>query len=668
MSELFLQSWILWGLPLLALPVIIHLINQYRHRTVQWAAMQFLLSAKRMNRGMARIKQIIILSLRVLILMGLIFALSRPLASGWFGVALGGKADTNIILLDRSVSMEYKDLRTGLTKRETALQKISDLLQKTSSGTRIVLMESAGTEPQELTSAADLLDLPVTGPTATEADVPGMLQRALDYVKDNTLGRTDIWVLTDLRTNDWDPGSGRWEGIRLRAQEMEALRLYILAYPDLADENFAISTGAVSRQVGVEQDSLVMDIRIQRNAASSEVRKLPLGITINGTRTVIDVDVAEDEVVLQGHTIPIDKQTVQGWGRIDLPNDANLQDNSAYFVFGEAPVRRSLVVTDDRLVAAPMLAALGAAPDSGFDYETSTISPDDVDETDWKDVALLLWHAPIPEGVIKNQLEAFVASGRTVIFFPPAEPTENEIFGARWGDWQTQPEPNAAEVGWWRPDSDLLQNSLSGKALPVGGLRLARFATVSGKTNQLARVGDNLPVIARAITDRGGAYFCGVLPRSSHSNLAREGVVFYVMLQRAMNDGVRGLSKAQMAEAGTMDLTGQEWKRLAPNDSVLLSQQMLRAGAFQNGDQFLALNRPQEEDRLLTIAEAEVEPLLGEVNYEFLQDQAGGSDALANEIWRAFLVIMGLALLAEAILCLPQTRNTVSSGSERATP
>ncbi|MFN5897292.1 MAG: BatA domain-containing protein, partial [Planctomyces sp.] len=39
----FLQSWILYAIPLTLLPIVIHLINQNRHKTVQWAATMFLL-------------------------------------------------------------------------------------------------------------------------------------------------------------------------------------------------------------------------------------------------------------------------------------------------------------------------------------------------------------------------------------------------------------------------------------------------------------------------------------------------------------------------------------------------------------------------------------------------------------------------------------------------
>ena len=52
---IFLQPWMLAALPIIALPIIIHLINQRRFQTIRWAAMMFLLAANRMSRGYARI-------------------------------------------------------------------------------------------------------------------------------------------------------------------------------------------------------------------------------------------------------------------------------------------------------------------------------------------------------------------------------------------------------------------------------------------------------------------------------------------------------------------------------------------------------------------------------------------------------------------------------------
>ena len=38
----FLQPWMLYALPVIALPIVIHLMNQRRFQTMDWGAMIFL--------------------------------------------------------------------------------------------------------------------------------------------------------------------------------------------------------------------------------------------------------------------------------------------------------------------------------------------------------------------------------------------------------------------------------------------------------------------------------------------------------------------------------------------------------------------------------------------------------------------------------------------------
>src|SRR3954463_10702552 len=112
----FLVPSLLIALPLALLPVIIHLIHLYRRRQVKWAAMMFLLAAQRMNKGLSRLRQILILALRVLAVAAIIFVITRPLAGGWLGLT-GGAPDTVLVLLDRSASMDQTNPATGLSKR-----------------------------------------------------------------------------------------------------------------------------------------------------------------------------------------------------------------------------------------------------------------------------------------------------------------------------------------------------------------------------------------------------------------------------------------------------------------------------------------------------------------------------------------------------------------------
>ena len=136
----FLQPLLLIALPLIALPIIIHLIHQRRFQTVQWAAMAFLLAATKMSKGYAKLRQWLILAARTLAIAGLIFAVSRPLSSGWLGMAAGGRIDTTIILLDRSASMGQIGAG-GRSKLESGVRRLQENLRKLESD-HYVLIDS----------------------------------------------------------------------------------------------------------------------------------------------------------------------------------------------------------------------------------------------------------------------------------------------------------------------------------------------------------------------------------------------------------------------------------------------------------------------------------------------------------------------------------------------
>ena len=209
----FLNPIWLFALPLVLIPILIHLLNQRRHRTIDWGAMQFLLSAKRMSRGMARLKQWLIMAMRMLVIAGLIFVVTRPLSSGWIGSLTGGKPETVVVVLDRSASMQQQRLQTGQTKLSLGKQKIAQALTTLGGSPSIVLVDGFSSKPIELQNAEYLLDLPAAEPTEAEADIASMLDTTLDYINDNQTGRTDVWICSDSGSNDWRPENTRWKAI-----------------------------------------------------------------------------------------------------------------------------------------------------------------------------------------------------------------------------------------------------------------------------------------------------------------------------------------------------------------------------------------------------------------------------------------------------------------------
>ncbi len=80
----------------------------------------------------------------------------------------------------------------------------------------------------------------------------------------------------------------------------------------------------------------------------------------------------------------------------------------------------------------------------------------------------------------------------------------------------------------------------------------------------------------------------------------------------------------------------------------------MHSGVFEGGDRLIALNRPRIEDNAEAITGQQFDQLLSGLNVSRVEDAAGSTRAIQQEIWRAFLVIMILALLVEALLSLPR--------------
>ena len=692
----FLQPLALIALPLIGLPILIHLINQYRHRTIPWAAMMFLMSAKRMSKGMARLRHFLILLMRVLAVAALIFVVSRPLSGGWLGSIGMSKPDATLILLDRSASMEVQDLQTGQSKRSAALQKLAELLEQGDYGTHLVLIDSANGQLQEVDSPKALLGLPTTESSATSANIPGMLESALAYLKANKSGRVDVWICSDLSENDWDVESGRWQAIREEFAQLEGVHHFLLAYADLPSSNLSVRVEHVQRWERGNDAELVLDVMVRSKGSNSTTRqKIPIEFEVNNVRSVVEVDLDRQGASLRGHRIPIDAKVHSGWGSVGLPGDANPLDNRFFFVFSEPLVRSTVVVSDDVKNSEAFRRALAIPIDPRLQHRVDVVSVDRVTEIDWKNTGLLIWQAALPRGSIAEQIAQFVDTGRVVMFFPPSQNADERLFGSRWGNWQTHrnsgqrsPVSNQQEtpeqkhstspgnlfadshsfgISWWRGDTDLLAHVESGDALPLNELRTYQYRSFESPGTPLARFDDDAPLLTRVATDHGAVYFCSTLPTAQFSSLAREGIIFYVILQRALDQGCRALAVASQRDAGPDVLADRnEWKLVAPADnSQFLSQRGLHAGVYRDGVYWTAVNRSQIEDSAMAVAVETVDTLFEGMSYRRIDVDVGDTSALASELWRIFLIAMIVALLVEAVLSLPSRRGSQQSAVSR---
>jgi hypothetical protein len=227
------------------------------------------------------------------------------------------------------------------------------------------------------------------------------------------------------------------------------------------------------------------------------------------------------------------------------------------------------------------------------------------------------------------------------------------MFGVRWTSWQEQ--KSEAPVEGWRGDQDLLAHTQSGAPLPVGSLQVRRSCGLSGELTALATLRGGAPLLARVTTDAGAVYFCTTTPAGGDSSLAANGVVLYVMVQRAMAAGAAALGSTRQLVAGEPPRDHPlTWNRVAGAEEAISTEYASHRGVYASGDRLLAVNRSAAEESPAVLAGRRVEDLFRGLDFSRVDDRAGSIGSLIQEIWRLFLTAMIVAMVAEAGLCLPK--------------
>lgn len=666
----FLQPWLLLAMPLIALPIIIHLINQWRYQTKRWGAMMFLLAANRMNRGYAKLRQYLILAMRVLALAGLIFAISRPLASGLLGLGAGGKTDTSIVLLDRSPSMQEQGVG-GQSKLDTGRRQLAQALQ-TLGASKWVLIESNSIEPQSFDSLDALVDSPGTKASSATASLPAMLQSAVDYLNANKPGPTELWICSDLRSADWSVESGNWNAVRDALQSFpQSVRIHLLAYAEPAETNLSVRVTDVRRESTDAGNQVVMSLVVSQSTSEdspSAKRVVPVQIEIDGARSELSVEMTGNQAEVRNHRVSLSGNQKRGWGKVSIPADQNNADNEFYLVFDEPPVRRIVLVSEDRDATRPLEIAAAVAPDGQAPSTVDVVAPDQLDSLVLDGASLVIWQTTLPQGDLAGAMREYIGKGGQVIFFPSAGVLSGllsgvggsgvDFMGVQWGEWVARDENSKVMVENWRGDQDLLAATRSGAGLPVGQLEVRGYAKLTGEGSKLATLTGGDSLLLRVPTEKGGVYFCTASPSGDSSTLAANGIVLYAVIQRAIDQGLSALGNNTARIAGPADEPTENWKRLRTSlggDDQLLSTEMpWQAGVYQNEERLFAINRSLPEDQRDVVSDKELARLFEGLDFSRVNDSAGSLAGIVREIWRLFLISMIVAMLAEAILCMPR--------------
>ena len=679
----FIQPWILLALPLVSVPIIIHLVNQRRFQTVPWAAMMFLLQASRMSSGYTKLRQWLILLMRALAVACLVFFTSRPLASGLIGLLGSRSSEVAIVLLDRSPSMQEAKSGSGQTKLLGALTQLAGTL-KTLGVQRVVVFDSANEKPIEFESPSAMVSDPSLVANGITSDIPGMLERALLYIKNSRFGNVNVWICSDMRESDWRSRDGRWaadrEGFIGLAQEVQ---FQVLDLGAASNENRSIRVLSAKRVKGTQGVELSLSFKIERTLGSTipTTIQIPVEVEVGGARTVLNVDLQSESAEVNDYRIALSSENDnasldRGWGLVRIPGDTNSADNTSYFVYEKPPARRTVIVSDNPRVIEAIELCTNISPEQAIECQTETVASSQLDAIDWNAIALVVWHEQLPEGRSLELLTQFIEQGGQVLLFPPETPNDTRALGVQWTGWQSldvnsnagasETDATLARVQQWRNDSELLGNTLNGAPLPVGQLGIKRICKLQADGTVLAAMNDELPLLMRidaAGSAKNGVYVCTTTPSLRDSTFASDGIVMYIAIQRVLAAGSARIGSTRIMTVGMPNGSFFENAVQTAGDGTVLSNQFSQhTGVYRNDTLLIAQNRLSDEDSGKLVNAETLSSLFGALKWSRIEVGASAR-SLVQEIWRWFLIIMLVAMVFEAILCIPKRRPVIASRS-----
>ncbi len=203
------------GVLFASIPIVIHILNRRRYKTVPWAAMDFLLRAMRKNRRRLKFEQWLLLAARCLVMLLVATALARPLGcrEGAFAALTGTRSGLHVFVIDNSYSMAYEaDRSEARTHLDQAKVLAKEQIKRLSAGGEAVAIVTAS-RPAAAVLSAPTYDLAAASSAVDKieqsfggTDIPGALRAAAEIGKEEKapFSKT-LYIMTDGTRSAWEP-------------------------------------------------------------------------------------------------------------------------------------------------------------------------------------------------------------------------------------------------------------------------------------------------------------------------------------------------------------------------------------------------------------------------------------------------------------------------------
>ena len=416
------------GIGLLSVPVIIHLINRLRYRTVEFAAMEFLLQSEEQNRRRVFIEQLLLLLLRLLIVALVTLLIGRLILDSSQLAVFRGATLHQVVVLDDSLSMQdrsgpqpafdrARDYVRGLVGTGDVPGRMKLSVYRASRPDEPVVGLAERTVDRTLADELDAI-LGDLRPSHQSANLPAILDRVGERIKSEPDTIAAVHLVTDARESDWaDESTTR---PLLEAIEAAGGRITIVRTVDRSGENLTVADLSPAAAVAAVDVPMRMTITV-RNGGAEASRPTAATVSLDGRELPTKVEFAPIEPgqsASRTAEVLVDQPGLHEVA-VELPSDAVEGDNRRAVAI-DVPVENPVLIVDsDPSGAGGQYIADGLAADRSLTgFAPLIISPAELRRTplDRYQVVYLVNVGRLDSDAVDG-LRKYVAGGGGLVWF-----------------------------------------------------------------------------------------------------------------------------------------------------------------------------------------------------------------------------------------------------------
>lgn len=405
----FLYPEFLWALTALAIPIVIHLFNFKRYKTLYFSSLNFIKHVDQQTKSTQRLKHWLILASRLLAFLFLVLAFAQPYFSN-SADKLSSKSPIYSFYLDNSFSMQARGPEGELLSE--AREKAKEIVEKSPADARFIIgtNEMSGREERLLNrrEALEKLDVVQLSPlTRTLEQTTQWQQEVLAKLLDEEAKtRVNAFIFSDFQKDQSD----------ILPKADDNITYYPTRLVPEKTTNVYVDSVWFSNPTHKVGQNNTLNIKIQ-NDTEVDIENLETTIQLKGLDKTVFVNVAAGKSVITSITYT-DKESGWNEGRINVADQSVFFDDTYYISYEVQKYTNVLVINgEDAVRGAHVIFEINDAYRC-LTKDITSISKDDFDQ---KDLVVVNGANRMPSGIV-SYLEAFRETGGSISLFPGRTP------------------------------------------------------------------------------------------------------------------------------------------------------------------------------------------------------------------------------------------------------